>query len=232
MCTVQVDWSRRQCPVVINQVQPFTPTRNRIKAKTSCPVAFGGQLIVKHQTERKEFDFSGSDNSSYFHYAAFYADCIHEIKPVTHAHEYWMTIFNRQHYMYTCNYSQDCVSFSFWDIHTQCTEQYKTPLHSCYSVNTAIIMLPLVMGIVPLVAGWSSHWGGGLSSLKCRILINNKSFLFSLIYYIIVLAYGMHVKMQSKFLRSHGPPQASETRLTKPVGGEPSMCSCFCIVNM
>ncbi len=161
MCTVQVDWSRRQCPVVINQVQPFTPTRNRIKAKTSCPVAFGGQLIVKHQTERKEFDFSGSDNSSYFHYAAFYADCIHEIKPVTHAHEYWMTIFNRQHYMYTCNYSQDCVSFSFWDIHTQCTEQYKTPLHSCYSVNTAIIMLPLVMGIVPLVAGWSSHWGGG-----------------------------------------------------------------------
>ncbi len=43
----------------------------------------GGQLIVKHLTERKEFDFSGSDNSSYFHYVAFYADCIHEVKPVT-----------------------------------------------------------------------------------------------------------------------------------------------------
>ena len=43
----------------------------------------GGQLVVKHLTEKKEFDFSGSDNSSDFHYAAFYADCIHEIKPVT-----------------------------------------------------------------------------------------------------------------------------------------------------
>ncbi len=67
-----------------------TPTRNRIKAtmdvllevrKEGCfDLDDGRQLIVKHLTE---FVFSGSDNSSYFQYAAFYA-CIHEIKSVTH----------------------------------------------------------------------------------------------------------------------------------------------------
>ena len=42
----------------------------------------GGQLVVHHQNKVKEFDFSGRVGSFNFHYAAFYADCQHEIKPV------------------------------------------------------------------------------------------------------------------------------------------------------
>ncbi len=43
----------------------------------------GGQLIVYHQSKSKEFDFSGPVGCGDVHYAAFYADCQHEIKPVT-----------------------------------------------------------------------------------------------------------------------------------------------------
>ena len=43
----------------------------------------GGQLIVYHQSKNKKFDFSGHLGCCNFHYAAFYADCQHEIKPVT-----------------------------------------------------------------------------------------------------------------------------------------------------
>ena len=50
------------------------------------PTAFtGGELIVKHQGKTKEF---AQSNSSTFEssYAAFYADCKHELKPVTSGH--------------------------------------------------------------------------------------------------------------------------------------------------
>ncbi len=40
--------------------------------------------------------------------------------------------------MYNCNYTQDHVSFSFWDIYTHLLQ----PLHSC---NTAILILPFVV---------------------------------------------------------------------------------------
>ena len=40
----------------------------------------GGQLVVHHQGEKKTFDFS--DNRCYTYYAAFYADCQHEISEV------------------------------------------------------------------------------------------------------------------------------------------------------
>ena len=43
----------------------------------------GGQLVVYHQSKSKEFDFGGPLGCSNIHYAAFYADCKHEIKPVT-----------------------------------------------------------------------------------------------------------------------------------------------------
>ncbi len=76
--------AKDKCPVVIKSSATCetTPTRNWIKATTDVLLEVrkegcfdfydGGQLIVK-------FDFSGSDNSSYFDYA----DCIHEVKPVT-----------------------------------------------------------------------------------------------------------------------------------------------------
>lgn len=42
----------------------------------------GGELIVRHMDQEKVFDFASS--SAYnFHYLAFYADCEHEVKPVT-----------------------------------------------------------------------------------------------------------------------------------------------------
>ena len=43
----------------------------------------GGQLKVYHQSKSMEFDFSGPIACSNFHFAAFYADCQHEIEPVT-----------------------------------------------------------------------------------------------------------------------------------------------------
>ena len=46
----------------------------------------GGQLIVYHHSKSMEFDFSGLAGCNNFHYAAFYADCQHEIKPVTKGH--------------------------------------------------------------------------------------------------------------------------------------------------
>ena len=46
----------------------------------------GGQLMVYHKSESMEFDFSGPEGYNNFNYAAFYADCQHEIKPVTKGH--------------------------------------------------------------------------------------------------------------------------------------------------
>ena len=43
----------------------------------------GGELMVKHRGEEKVFSFSGLQGSTNFHFAAFYADCQHEIKKVT-----------------------------------------------------------------------------------------------------------------------------------------------------
>lgn len=42
----------------------------------------GGQLVVRHKNEMKTFDFS-TENVTSVHYAAFYCDCEHELKPVT-----------------------------------------------------------------------------------------------------------------------------------------------------
>ncbi len=41
----------------------------------------GGELIVSHDNENSEFSFSGK-SKFYPEYAAFYADCYHEVKPV------------------------------------------------------------------------------------------------------------------------------------------------------
>lgn len=43
----------------------------------------GGQLTVNHRSKNTEYDFGGSAGCANFYYAAFYADCQHEIKPVT-----------------------------------------------------------------------------------------------------------------------------------------------------
>ena len=43
----------------------------------------GGEVAVYHQSKSMKFDFGGLVGCNNFHYAAFYADCQHEIKPVT-----------------------------------------------------------------------------------------------------------------------------------------------------
>jgi 2OG-Fe(II) oxygenase superfamily len=43
----------------------------------------GGTLIVKHGGQTKKIDFGGADSEFKTQYAAFYADCQHEITPVT-----------------------------------------------------------------------------------------------------------------------------------------------------
>ena len=40
----------------------------------------GGQLVVSHGGKEKVFDFSGIKGCTNFHFAAFYADCQHELK--------------------------------------------------------------------------------------------------------------------------------------------------------
>jgi hypothetical protein len=41
----------------------------------------GGELIVRHEGEEKTIDFSGAD-LFHIHFAAFYADCEHEVRPL------------------------------------------------------------------------------------------------------------------------------------------------------
>ena len=43
----------------------------------------GGQLLVTHHGKEETFDFSGLQGCITCHYAAFYADCVHEVKMVT-----------------------------------------------------------------------------------------------------------------------------------------------------
>lgn len=43
----------------------------------------GGTLVVSHAGNSQEFDFSGPGSAYDLQYAAFYADCQHEVRPVT-----------------------------------------------------------------------------------------------------------------------------------------------------
>ena len=43
----------------------------------------GGTLVVQHDGKKVKFDFGGNDSEFQTQYAAFYADCRHEIRPVT-----------------------------------------------------------------------------------------------------------------------------------------------------
>jgi hypothetical protein len=47
------------------------------------PSAFeGGELVVRHEGEEQVVDFGGRDSQFRIHFAAFYADCEHEIRPL------------------------------------------------------------------------------------------------------------------------------------------------------
>ena len=43
----------------------------------------GGQLVISHGGKEKVFDFSGMKGCTNYHYAAFYADCQHELKKIS-----------------------------------------------------------------------------------------------------------------------------------------------------
>jgi len=43
----------------------------------------GGELIINHDGQSKTFNFGGEASNHTIAYAAFYADCEHEVKPVT-----------------------------------------------------------------------------------------------------------------------------------------------------
>src|SRR5205814_149968 len=44
----------------------------------------GGELIVRHDGQERTIDLGGaSDDPFHIHYAAFYADCEHEVRPLT-----------------------------------------------------------------------------------------------------------------------------------------------------
>jgi hypothetical protein len=45
----------------------------------------GGELVVRHEGQERVIDFSG-DNEYRIHFAAFYADCEHEIRPLREGH--------------------------------------------------------------------------------------------------------------------------------------------------
>ncbi len=42
----------------------------------------GGELIVRHEGQEQTIDFGGEANPFSIHYAAFYADCEHEVRPL------------------------------------------------------------------------------------------------------------------------------------------------------
>lgn len=46
----------------------------------------GGELVVRHEGEERTIDFSGDDAQFQTQYAAFYADCEHEVKPLASGH--------------------------------------------------------------------------------------------------------------------------------------------------
>jgi predicted 2-oxoglutarate/Fe(II)-dependent dioxygenase YbiX len=46
----------------------------------------GGELIVRHDGMEQTIDFSDAESSFDIHYAAFYADCEHEVRPVKSGH--------------------------------------------------------------------------------------------------------------------------------------------------
>jgi predicted 2-oxoglutarate/Fe(II)-dependent dioxygenase YbiX len=43
----------------------------------------GGELVVRHSGEERIVDLSGEQSAFGAHYAAFYADCEHEVRPIT-----------------------------------------------------------------------------------------------------------------------------------------------------
>ena len=44
----------------------------------------GGELVIRHEGQEKTIDFAGGKDSSFqTHFAAFYADCEHELRPLT-----------------------------------------------------------------------------------------------------------------------------------------------------
>jgi len=51
----------------------------------------GGELIVSHAGEKHEIVFEGAKSGYYLSYAAFYADCQHEIKPLKSGHRLCLT---------------------------------------------------------------------------------------------------------------------------------------------
>jgi hypothetical protein len=46
----------------------------------------GGELVVRHEGQEKVIDFGGEQGRFRTHYAAFYADCEHEIRPLRAGH--------------------------------------------------------------------------------------------------------------------------------------------------
>src|SRR5205814_7640360 len=46
----------------------------------------GGELVVRHDGQEQVIDFSGEGSEFQNHFAAFYADCEHEVRPLKSGH--------------------------------------------------------------------------------------------------------------------------------------------------
>jgi hypothetical protein len=46
----------------------------------------GGELVIRHEGQEENIDFSGPQSEFQVHFAAFYADCEHEVKPLLSGH--------------------------------------------------------------------------------------------------------------------------------------------------
>ena len=101
----------------------------------------GGELIVYHESKNTTFDFSGQEGSDKFHYAAFYADCMYEIKPVTRGHCLRL-VYDLEYTgsAYDCPVPQNkeeivsslVSSMKEWSAHTDSVE---CPLMMCYMLE-------------------------------------------------------------------------------------------------
>ncbi|VAX37320.1 hypothetical protein MNBD_UNCLBAC01-57 [hydrothermal vent metagenome] len=71
----------------------------------------GGQLIVRHDGQEKKFDFGHKENKYLTHYVSFFADCKHQVTPVTNGYRlclvYNLALANRKQQPVAPKYGTD-----------------------------------------------------------------------------------------------------------------------------
>ena len=104
----------------------------------------GGELVISHDGHEHVFDFSKlSNDSSAFQWAAFYGDCIHEVRPVAEGFRVAIT------YSILCD--ERSLKRAYYSTTKRETEEHFEISEKCQSrslakVNCALEHLPELLG--------------------------------------------------------------------------------------